>query len=208
MPSLLNLYHVRIPFAGGVEYIRWGKTTCPCTDGTETIYAGQAGGSNWARGGGGVNYLCLPYNTDNTMPVVPGFQVQRSGVFGTEYETRHFDPSKTEPEIPHFSDLHDSDVPCVACYTTQRSTKIMIPGRTSCTDSSWTKEYHGYLMSGVGRHASRRTYECVDAEAESIGGTGANENGALFYLTEAHCGSLGCPPYKDGEELSCVVCTK
>ena len=33
------------PSSGGVTYIRWGRTTCPNTTGTELVYKGRAAGS-------------------------------------------------------------------------------------------------------------------------------------------------------------------
>ena len=34
------------PRSGGATYIRWGRTTCPDTEGTELVYAGWAAGSH------------------------------------------------------------------------------------------------------------------------------------------------------------------
>ena len=45
------------PRSGGATYIRWGRTTCPDTEGTELVYAGRAAGSLWNHKGGGDNYL-------------------------------------------------------------------------------------------------------------------------------------------------------
>ena len=41
-----------------------------------------------------------------------------------------------------------------------------------------------------------------------IAGGQDNKNGALFYPVEAVCGSLPCPRYVNGWELTCAVCTK
>ena len=51
-------------------------------------------------------------------------------------------------------------------------------------------------------------YECVDKDAESVPGSAANTNGALFYPVEANCNGMACPPYDPQKELLCVVCTK
>ncbi len=72
---------------------------------------------------------------------------------------------------------------------------------------SWTREYYGYLMTE--RHINNRnSFECVDVDAESVPGSAADSNGALFYFTEATCNGIDCPPYTLGHELACVVCTK
>ena len=83
----------------------------------------------------------------------------------------------------------------------------MIPAKTTCP-TSWTREYYGYLMSD--RYGHRRTmFECVDRYAESVPGTAASRGGALFYFVESRCNyGIACPPYADGRELACTVCTK
>ena len=43
------------PSSGGVTYVRWGRTTCPNTPGTELVYTGRAAGSSWDISGGGGN---------------------------------------------------------------------------------------------------------------------------------------------------------
>ena len=49
----------------GVTYTRWGKSSCPSTDGTQLVYAGRAVRSAFnSPGGGGGEILCLPLNPD------------------------------------------------------------------------------------------------------------------------------------------------
>ena len=70
------------------------------------------------------------------------------------------------------------------------------------------QEYEGYLMSGYKSH-TRTSYKCVDGNPEVVTGMSENTDGALFYFVEAQCLYTGhCPPYIDGAELTCVVCTK
>ena len=92
------------------------------------------------------------------------------------------------------------------CLVISRPTKLMIPARLTCPDG-WTKEYSGYLMAQH-RTQTRTTYVCVDNDPEVIEGGAANQNGVLFYNVEAVCGSLPCPNYVDGWEVTRVVCTK
>ena len=55
----------------------------------------------------------------------------------------------------------------------------------------------------------RSTFECVDVDAESISGSAASTDGALFHFTEMHdCAGINCPPYTSGDKLTCAVCTK
>ena len=182
---------------GGVNYIRWGKTTCPDTEGTQLLYSGVAGGPFYNQKGGGTDYLCLP-DQPEFLRVTAGHQYARSRVYGAEYQP-HSSP-------PAFGNLLNYNVPCVACSTSARGQKIMIPGKVNCP-SSWTREYYGYLMSEFYNYY-RRSYVCVDVNAEAIPGSGSDINGALFYFTEVYCTGIKCPPYVGGNELSCVVCTK
>ena len=82
----------------------------------------------------------------------------------------------------------------------------MIPGRNICYDG-WTLEYNGYLVAD--RHDFHATeYVCLDLHPDTIVGGNNNDDGALFYFVEGICGSLECPPYVDGRELTCAVCSK
>ena len=68
--------------------------------------------------------------------------------------------------------------------------------------------YSGYLVAGAASHSSASEFVCLDVDAEMIPHGTENHNGKLLYLSEAHCGSLTCPPYVEGRELTCVVCSK
>ena len=87
-----------------------------------------------------------------------------------------------------------------------RSAIAMIPGRNQCHDG-WTREYAGHLAAG-GHGYCATEYVCLDFHPDSIVGGQKNEKGALFYLVDGICGSLECPPYVNGRELTCAVCSK
>lgn len=82
----------------------------------------------------------------------------------------------------------------------------MVPGKNVC-HQDYMLEYHGYLMAGAYNHAAASEYVCVDVDPETIADTSANNNGKLFYHVEAECGALKCPPYVNGRELTCAVCS-
>ena len=82
----------------------------------------------------------------------------------------------------------------------------MIPGTTNCPNS-WITEYSGYLMAGRHNQAHSPKFECVDANPQNLPFSGSNDDASLFYFTEARCDGI-CPPYEDGEDLTCVVCTR
>ena len=153
-------------------------------------------GSHYTHNGGGSNYLCLP--KDPIYDKIKAGSQGSSYIYGVEYETNQNNLFK--------NNLHDNEAPCAVCLTQSRSGHVMIPARNVCP-SGWTMEYKGYLMSEHYKH--RRTeFICVDGDAEGVPETQSNLNGALLYFVESHCGSLPCPPYTQGYELTCVVCTK
>ena len=185
------------PRSGGVTYIRWGRTICPDTEGTELVYTGRAAGSHYSHSGGGGNYQCVTEEPEN-FDFGPG-TVDHSYIYGAEYEMYGNVPAASLP-------LHQQDVPCAVCYVAPRETVLMIPGRYTCPPD-WTREYFGYLMAAHHKH-HRTTFECMDNEPEAVPGGHANHNGALFYHVEPRCGSLPCPPYDQQKEMTCAVCSR
>ena len=164
------------------------------------LLSGVMGGEHYTHTGGGVNYLCLPHNPKYGK-YKNGFQ-NTAFVYGTEYEVGGLNPFKTN--------LHNHDAPCAVCFVKSRGSMLMMPARNDCP-SGWTEEYHGYLMSEHYGHKRSSDYICVDENAESVPGTGANHDGALLYLVEGKCHqstSLRCSVYVAGRELTCAVCTK
>ena len=153
------------------------------------------GGSWYHHYGGGANYLCLSLNPifDKTTPGSQGY----SNIYGTEYEVASF------PNMFSKS-FHNHDAPCAVCHIELRGSQLMIPGRNICP-SHWTLEYKGYLMSASQNHNGRTQFICVDGDAESTTGSSRGHDGALLYFAESQCGSLPCPPYATGKEITCAV---
>ena len=166
----------------------------------EFSLAGFTAGSHYTNTGAAAELICLP--EDPTWDhFTPGVQDAASHLYGAEYK---FDARN---RVEYFGrEIHDHDVPCVVCRL-PRSTILMVPGRTACYDS-WSLEYRGYLAAGHHSHASASHFVCIDNEAEVVSGGSGSDNGYLFYFVEPRCGSLKCPPYVEGQELSCVVCSK
>lgn len=125
-------------------------------------------------------------------------------MYGTEYELGDIHANGGSKYFG--KNVRDEDAPCAMCLSA-RSNVLMIPGRLNCYPG-WTKEYSGYLMSGHHSHASATEFVCVDAKPDIVFGGHPDQEGRLFYLVEGVCGSLKCPPYINGRELTCVVCTQ
>ena len=157
------------PSRGGVVYTRWGKTICPNVSGTELVYAGRAGGTDYSQSGGAANYLCMPGDPDY-LRYQSGVQ-GHNYVYGAEYETGG----------GPLSAVHDHNVPCAVCYASTRAAVAMIPAKTRCP-STWTLEYSGYLMSDASRWSNhhRTMYECVDNNPDSIPGSASSTDPAVI----------------------------
>ena len=180
--------------SGGAVYTRWGRTTCPDTQGTELLYQGIAVGSYWNHKGGGGNYLCLPEE-----PEYSDYQLGDAGdnyLYGVEYDTNN-GPLRT---------VHNHNAPCAVCYVSTRVTVLMLPARLTCPTNR-TLEYNGYLVSERYLH-HRSTFECIDKDPGSIPGSHARIDPALFYYNEPTCNGLPCPPYDTQKEITCALCSK
>ncbi|XP_060588907.1 short-chain collagen C4-like [Ruditapes philippinarum] len=173
-------------------YTRWGRKTCPA--GASLVYEGFAAGGNFEVTGAPANYLCLPQspewdNKSNNPQHI-------SHIYGAEYELHN----------SIFQGLTNHDVPCAVCQV-PRSSVVMVPGKNTCF-KNFVKEYTGYLMAGYPIYNAASEYVCVDGEPEQASKSLAhNHNGKLFYFVRAKCGSLKCPPYKEDDDLTCVVCS-
>ena len=152
--------------------------------------------------GGGANYLCLP-NDPQPLETTPDAQFHRANLYGVEYDFYGISSDS-------LTGIRTHNAPCAVCYTSQRATALTMPGKPTCP-SSWTLEYAGYLVAERQNHF-RVVFECMDKEPECIPGSAGwiDGYGALLYLTEVANCSVGipCPPYSNGMELSCAVCTK
>ena len=183
-------------------YVRWGRTTCP-GNGSESVYDGFAGGSHYTHKGGASSMLCLPRDPDWEAGKTSDKTDSHVGlIYGAEYQDGH---GRSDQLL---GDGHyDRDVPCVVCGVTKRSTVLMVPGKSKC-HPGWTLEYTGYLMAGYYDFNGGTDYYCIDKDPENLPSGVANDNGYILYFVEARCGSLRCPPYVNGREFQCAVCTK
>jgi len=148
--------------------------------------------------GSGIDSLCLPED-----PVWGNYHdgdegVYRAYIYGTEIDT-----DDSAGVFPY--SVNEQDMPCAVCKTT-RSTRMMIPARNVCYPG-WTVEYHGYLMTGSHSYYGHK-HICMDGSPEFVPGGVANVDERVMYLVDGQCGSLPCPPYVQGRELTCVVCSQ
>ena len=158
---------------------------------------GITGGKSYDSPGGGVNTLCLPHNPDNAPQDFPTSQELSSSIYGSEYQFTY----------QRFA--QDDDVPCAVCHVNTATSLLMIPAKSTCP-IGWNMQYNGFLVSDAyhpGFYSS--DYVCLHNDAEYLteGSRQHNMNGHILYPVQAACGSLPCPPYKNGQYITCVVCT-
>jgi hypothetical protein len=159
-------------------------------------------GGDYAERGNGANSLCLP--DDPTWSKYVDGHNGGSKIYGTEIEVGQISVSNAL----FGKNVNDEDIPCVVCKSS-RSSHVMVPARANCYPG-WTEEYSGYIVAAYPSQ-SKVDYVCLDAGLEFAPHGAANDNDHLVRPVEVQCGvhgSLPCPPYVDGRELACIVCTK
>ena len=164
------------------------------------FYLGVAGGKHYTHSGGGSQLMCLP-RRPQWGKYTDGFQ-SNSYMYGAEYEIQANDPFISTNN----QRIHDHEIPCAVCHVTDRGGQLMIPALKLCP-IGWQHEYNGYLMAGHHGHQTN-SFVCVDERPDVEAGSSPDLNGALLYVVEAACGSLPCPWYHSGRELTCVVCSR
>lgn len=135
-----------------------------CQDPLKTVYSGTVASSP------SKNYLCLPLYHDSDEG-----NSNESGV-----------------QIKAIVSLNSSEIPCSECLAVDHNTVLTIPGETTCPPG-WTKEYHGYLMTGysaVGQHY------CMDGRSVDYS--------ILSPYFETNC---NLPSSKDCNNIKCALCT-
>ena len=157
-------------------------------------FTGFTGGGYFNNYGSGVNYLCLPPDP----------------IWGKSYRSLNYSllyGAEYDQSGPFFGLNNPDDVPCAVCRSHSGLTKMMLPARNECY-TGWRKQYSGYLVTGADGHGASKDYICIDQSPQALQAGGHNDEGALLYVVQAKCGSLACPPYQDGQYITCVVCTK
>ena len=86
---------------------------------------------------------------------------------------------------------------CAVCYTSNRSTILMIPGKLTCP-ANWISEYSGFLMTDLTNHSQ---HECIDESRNCMEQTGATVQ-TEFFTVYHNCDD--CPK----KPLTCVVCSR
>lgn len=184
----------------GTSYIQWGRTKCT-NDNTEMVYSGFVGGSSYT-GGGAPNKLCVP--NEPQWGIYDG-KVNSSPFIGATL----FDNWDINIKNTLFDNKYTYYViQCAVCHVKKATSTIMIPGRKTCYNN-WKIEYHGYLMAGYPLHKAASEYICVDGNPDHIKRVPSWADKSLLYSVYSRCnGATPCPPYVNGREMTCVVCSR
>jgi len=192
----LQLYSV----SAGV-YTRWGKTTC--SGDALPVYSGYVASATIAHANNGKNYVCLTSKPEwGTVVAGHQYSAQMYGVqyahnAARGYNNAHFPWTNFNGQEPE-----QFPAPCVVCETPNVQV-LMIPGGLNCP-ADWYAEYKGYIFSSYEKPSE---WICLDGNPEPLGAKFSGWNGVLE-VAEVACGVLPCNVYIDGNEISCVVCSK
>ena len=133
-----------------------------------------------------------------------GYQAY-SPIVGIEYQGG-IAPPFFSLENNNYASLLDLSPPCAVCHSSTRSAQMMFPAMMTCP-TGWNFEYEGYLVS-ENKNNRRSSFICLDSAPQAIANSQGNQMGGHICAVEVQCGvSLPCPPYINGNEVPCVVCT-
>lgn len=152
--------------------------------------SGVIAGSHYTHDGAS-SALCLPlYHVFQNYSEVS----EVTWISGAEYKVSNHPSNNLDPS-------------CAVCRAARAAT-IMVPATSSCY-TGWTLEYTGILMAGLYAHKVATEFICADSALEWLAGTShSKEIGKMLYSVLSSCRPALCPPYIEGEVLSCVVCSK
>jgi hypothetical protein len=168
-----------------------------------TLIAGFVGGSSHTDSGAAVDHLCLTNDPQwgiydskvNAHPLIGGalFHFWDIGVPNSPFDFDKYN-------------LHQ--VACSVCMKRRRVSTIVIPTRKDCY-GDWVKEYNGYLYAGHPEHGAASEYICMDETPDVLNKSSTWSGKKLLYPVMVNCnGAIPCPPYVNGREVTCVVCSR
>ena len=167
--------------------------------------AGVVAGGRANQKGATASLLCLP-ELSNYDVIEAGVQDSRPYIEGILYMVGNF---------PMWSPLHMRRVPCTLCRVPDRGVATVHPARNTCL-GNWTLEYTGFMMGSATSQNHGTDSICVDADAEpqspersAYEGDGHGVMYGAISMTHTDCnpGDMTCPPYYEGQEILCAVCS-
>ncbi len=170
-------------------YDRIGNSWCPRIQGTTTLYTGNTVSYNTSTGYTG--FECMPVNANDIK-----YYASNESTYNSSTDDIHVDYGKRTVYETFTASYYYSSV-CAVCVVEGRGSIVVIPGTNECLDSSWIKEYNGYLMTGN---------TCVDKKMEGDD-LPIDPNGGPTLRHEVATDDIDIY-YENQKVLSCVVCSK
>ncbi|PVD25304.1 hypothetical protein C0Q70_15804 [Pomacea canaliculata] len=176
---------MKAPVTGKHFVSLWGSQTrgprANCGPRNKRVIAG----SHYTHDGAS-SALCLPlYHVFQNYSEVS----EVMWISGAEYKVSNHPSNNLDPS-------------CAVCRAARAAT-IMVPATSSCY-TGWTLEYTGILMAGLYAHKVATEFICADSALEWLAGTShSKERGKMLYSVLSSCRPALCPPYIEGEVLSC-----
>ena len=161
-------------------------------------YLGYTSGGHFTEGSR-ASLACLP-ETPTWSNYHGQHEINRGYIYGAELD------HETGTGNVFNSQVNNLDMPCAVCLT-PFSVTHMFPGSNRCL-RGWVEQYTGYLVSSMHGRSVDLEYYCHDAHPETVLHGGLNHDQCVLYVVEAKCGTLPCPPYVEGREIACTVCSK
>ena len=195
----ISIYAARNVAANPIfaTYERIGSDECPSVPGTSRIYEGFTAAFSTAAGS--TSFKCLPIQEEN----INYFDTDTT--FTNASEIRYVNATEYRTFLGNSINNHDAY--CAVCQVDSRDTIQIIPASERCTDSSWTLEYNGYLMTDN----SATTFVCTDKTLKTIPNTGKPVDNApvlRHVVVPPNLGSNLNNEYDSTKVLSCAVCSK
>ena len=84
----------------------------------------------------------------------------------------------------------------------------MIPARKDWYGDR-VKEYNGYLYAGHPADTAASEYICMDETPDVLSKSSSFNGKKILHPVMVKCnGAIPCPPYVNGREATCVVCSR
>ena len=178
-------------------YDRIGNKQCPDVPGTSLVYYGFTAGFQTATGA--TTFSCLPLPAEHIKYYDPA-----ESEYTNSSEVQFVNVTEYRTFLPNRNNCASY---CALCKVEGRNTIQVLPATDTCIDSTWTKEYNGYLMTDN----FATTFTCVDKKMQPV--TGTREPGdtapKLRHISVPHHLGEGLPnEYQPNKVLCCVVCSK
>ena len=167
------------------------------------LFAGFVGGSSYTDTGAAVDHLCL--TNDPQWGIYDSKVNAHPFIGGALFDIGYI---RVRNSLFDFDKYDHRQVACFVCMKRRKVSTIMIPARNDCY-GNWIKDYNGYLYTGHYTHSAASEYICMDETPDVLSKSSTWNGKKILYPVEVNYnGAIPCPPYVNGREVTCVVCSR